>query len=512
VVRRALVCAPLMPEYDRESGGQSIFDLVMYLRDTGWAVSFAAQNPAEGARYRRQLQQQGVAVYAGFSPRLEELITYGELDLAIFAFWYIAEELLPQVRAGSPTTRVAVNTMDLHFLRNARRAFTAWRGSVGQLGAEAASEFARELNVYAASDAVFTVSAKEAAILNDFIGDPGLAHVVADNEPMESSPHGFSNRSGVVFVGNFRHPPNIEAVEYLCKEVVPRLNRRLLARHPLYIVGNDLHRKGVAKFADGVPGVRMVGWVPSLTPYYHKARVAVSPVLHGAGTKRKVLQALMAKTPTVSTTLGLEGFNLEHGRDVLVADDPTSFAASIERLLQDGALWRKLSQNGRARVAARYERANVQRQFVDVLERVLAREPKKVDVDEGQLAELRVAKRARYARLIERIKAATLEALPPASRVAVASRGDDELLNLNGHEGWHYPQTRGGIYAGHHPANSAEAIGELEKLRARGAQFLMLPSTALWWLDQYPEFREYLQRNCRKIFDERNTCLIYALS
>src|ERR687893_209574 len=64
--KRALVCAPHLPEYDRESGSRRTFHLIEFLREAGWAVTFIAQNPAEGEqRYVRALQQRGVATYVG---------------------------------------------------------------------------------------------------------------------------------------------------------------------------------------------------------------------------------------------------------------------------------------------------------------------------------------------------------------------------------------------------------------------------------------------------------------
>src|SRR3954454_18883358 len=164
-VRRVLIAAPLMPEFDRESGSQRIFDLIMLLRDAGWAVSFVAENGQGGKRYARLLQQRGVAVYDGFGERIERLITRGRLDLVIFAFWHLAEAHMHLVRRLSPQTRIIVDTIDLHFLREARRLFQAARRGdtaaigdcTGALDAGYGSKMVRELNTYAAADGVFAV-------------------------------------------------------------------------------------------------------------------------------------------------------------------------------------------------------------------------------------------------------------------------------------------------------------------------------------------------------------------
>jgi glycosyltransferase involved in cell wall biosynthesis len=499
-----------MPEYDRESGGQSIFDLIMYLRDAGWAVSFAPQNPADGFRYARLLQQRGVATYAGFNERLDDLIKYGRLDLAIFAFWYIGEELIPRVREWSPRTHIAVNTMDLHFLRNARRILGSQNGSQpSALGDDYAAELTRELNTYASADAVFAVSRKEAHLLNDFLGDPNLAHVVSDYEQVPATPPKFSNRRGILFVGNFRHPPNAEAVEHLCKDIVPRIDPDILAQHPVYIVGNDLDDR-VRSYGTGLPSVRMVGWVPTLAPYLESAAIAVVPVLHGAGTKRKLLQALMAGLPTVSTSVGVEGFDLEQGAEVLVADDPAAFAKDVERVLTDEKLWRRLSASGQKRLAPEYSREAVQACFLAVLDSIMAGKPKGSPI--GSLSNDRSAERSLYVDLVKRVHSVVESATPPGSTVAIVSKGDDSLVQVEGRQGWHFPATNGGAYAGYYPADTTAAIAALEALKRDGAEYVVFPSTAFWWLDHYEGLHEHLATRCREVARDEGSCLIFGLT
>jgi ubiquinone/menaquinone biosynthesis C-methylase UbiE len=101
--------------------------------------------------------------------------------------------------------------------------------------------------------------------------------------------------------------------------------------------------------------------------------------------------------------------------------------------------------------------------------------------------------------------------LPQDAKVAVVSHGDDELLNLNGCVGWHFPQTSEGIYAGHHPKDSDDAIAQLEQLRSAGADFLLLPSTSSWWLNHYDAFKQHLEVNYCEIAREERACVIFDL-
>src|SRR5688572_24292425 len=120
---RALVCAPLMPEFDRERGSKRVYDLIEFLAEAGWQVTFACREIRDGSRYRRLLHQRGVATCVGFGDRFEQLVRVALFDLALLAFWQVAEELLPLIRRESPDTRILIDSIDVHFLRNARQTF-----------------------------------------------------------------------------------------------------------------------------------------------------------------------------------------------------------------------------------------------------------------------------------------------------------------------------------------------------------------------------------------------------
>ena len=118
--------------------------------------------------------------------------------------------------------------------------------------------------------------------------------------------------------------------------------------------------------------------------------------------------------------------------------------------------------------------------------------------------------RPAYNELVERIRQAVCEAVPAGATVAVISKGDAELLNLGGRQAWHFPQHEDGTYAGHHLADSAECIAELARLRAKGADFLVIPSTATWWLDHYEAFARYLADHWRVVLKNSDCAVVTA--
>lgn len=104
------------------------------------------------------------------------------------------------------------------------------------------------------------------------------------------------------------------------------------------------------------------------------------------------------------------------------------------------------------------------------------------------------------------------EATPPDAVVAVVSKGDPRLLELEQRSGVHFPAEADGRYAGHYPKTSEEALAQLEAQRGAGAQFLCIPATALWWLDHYQGFAAWLNAHCRVAVREVETCIVYDLS
>lgn len=503
----ALICSYYLPQGDLDSSSRRLLHFVGFLRDAGWEVTVAAKNLARVDRVTRILRQRGVAAYSVTTPEFEEVVSEQQFDVAILAFWHIAEPIFDLLRRKSPTTRVIVDSMDLHFVRHARRIFGSETPDHRLLDERYANEAIRELNAYSAADLVLAVSEKEARLVNDLLGDDALARHVPDCEDLPRSAVPFEARRGMVFIGNFEHPPNADAVRYLCDEIVPRLDADLLAEHPLLIGGNHLGPE-LHEHMHGVPGVRVVGWVPSVLPYIERARVSAIPLLYGAGTKRKMIQTLMVGTPAVTTRIGAEGLALEDGTHVLLAEEPEAFAAKVARLLREEGLWQRIAAEGREHALSLHGRGLARGRLLAALGAALARRPKSLlPAGDGHRETLG---RERYAALVRRIRRVVRQTLPEGATVAVVSRGDPDLLSLDGRAAWHFPRDSSGEYAGFHPRESTDAISHLEALRAEGAEFL-LPSTALWWLDHYEEFRRHLETCFATLLRDDDTCVIFNL-
>ncbi len=488
---RALVSQTRFPEIDRDRGSQRVDLFIQWLLEEGWSVSFVASEGVGDPRHQHRLRQQGVATFTGYDD-VEELIAAGDFELAVLAFWQPASKLLPVLRKVSPNTRVIVDSIDLHFLRDARRVF----GAGTPLGERFGSQFVGELNTYRSADVVLTVSIKEADLLADFLG-PDRAYELPLAEPLSRSQARFEQRSGILFVGNFRHLPNGEAVEYLCRDILPRLDSELLAAHPLSVVGSSLDDK-VRAHGRGLPAVKMIGWVPSVLPYLESARVCAVPLLHGAGVKGKVVESLMTGTPVVTTAIGAEGIGLRHSEHAVIAETPGDLAAGLAHMLTDAQEWQRLANAGHELVSARHDPMRVRERFLAIVREVLSAPARAEHSSEGFR---HVRRRELEYRETVMATGETLRRVTElGSTVLVVSQGDDGLADVEGRHGCHFPQAPDGGWAGYHPPDSDAAVRHLEELRQRGARYLAIPSPSFWWLHHYGKLDTHLRDHYSRIY------------
>jgi hypothetical protein len=118
---------------------------------------------------------------------------------------------------------------------------------------------------------------------------------------------------------------------------------------------------------------------------------------------------------------------------------------------------------------------------------------------------------ANYADSLPQIREVVRSFIPAEATVLVVSKGDNELLKLDGRQSWHFPRGERGEYAGYYPADSADAIAHLESLIAQGGEFLLFPAAAFWWLEHYGDFHEYLNQHHTRIATDAR-CIIFRLS
>ncbi len=253
-----------------------------------------------------------------------------------------------------PGVPVALDHHNIESHLVARRAAAARPGAARlYLAAEAAKLAALERRYARAAAVNLVCSALDAARLSTVA--PGAQTVVVPNgtDPARLGGAGPAPEPGhLLFLGGLSWFPNASGLRWFLREVWPVV-RASRGDARLTVIGAD-PPADIRRSAAADSRIALAGQVPDVAPAFARAAAFVCPILDGGGTRLKVLDALAARTPVVSTTLGCEGLDLEPGRHYLAADEPAAFARETLRLLADPTLAGRLADAGRRVVMERF--------------------------------------------------------------------------------------------------------------------------------------------------------------
>jgi polysaccharide biosynthesis protein PslH len=202
-------------------------------------------------------------------------------------------------------------------------------------------------------DRIAAVSAVDKKIIQDH--NPSLKVWVVpnpvDTEYYQPSPQPRTGKE-LLLIGDLSFPAHIDAVWFFLREIFPRIlasapdaRLTLLGRYP------QTQKRALREFS---MNVELVGYVEDIRPYLERARVVVVPLRIGGGTRIKILTAMAAGVPVVSTTIGCEGIEVVPETEILLADNPQEFAGRVLHLFEDGKLWATLQASGRRLVENHY--------------------------------------------------------------------------------------------------------------------------------------------------------------
>jgi len=172
-----------------------------------------------------------------------------------------------------------------------------------------------------------------------------------DCEYFADVPAAAGGRRDVLFMGRMDYHANIDAALYFAREIWPLVRQRRPELR-LTIVGAQPPNAILGLRA---PDVVITGTVDDVRPFYRSALVSVVPLRVGGGTRLKVLEAMAAGTPVVSTTLGAEGLATAPGKNILIADTPEEMADAIVSLQAESPQWNELAANGGRLVQEKYD-------------------------------------------------------------------------------------------------------------------------------------------------------------
>jgi glycosyltransferase involved in cell wall biosynthesis len=333
-VGHALVIDHSFPTPWSDAGSAAVVSHIRALQDLGYKVSFVPGGPADmHPKATPALERFGVACF--YKPAFQGVVDVlreigGSLDVVYIHRLSNARGYLDDVRRLAPRARVVFSVADLHYLREERQAELT---GDALLKDAAQDQRAAELAVAAKVDAIITHSSVEAAMLRAELPGATVA-VVPWLIPSVPVKRPVAERSGLAFVGSYRHAPNLDAARWLVEEIMPLVH----ARNPsivCYLVGEGLPDDLQSPER---PWLRVLGWVSDLhEQVYERVRLTVAPLRFGAGVKGKVLESLAVGVPCVMTTLAAEGIPLPAGARGWIRDQAADFADAIVAM-HDGAL------------------------------------------------------------------------------------------------------------------------------------------------------------------------------
>jgi sugar transferase (PEP-CTERM/EpsH1 system associated) len=261
--------------------------------------------------------------------------------------------------AARPRPRIVFDNLNCEHLLQRRAFLTDLRAPGRWPGAAYSFVQWQRLRRYEAqicrgADHVLAVSEEDAAMLRKLVS--GLDVTVVPNgvntRTYTPSPPDPSAPPTLVFTGTMDFRPNVDAVLWFAHQVLPRVREKIPEVH-LFVVGQRPHRR-----LEGLqthPAITLTGWVDNVRPYIAQAAVYVAPLRIGGGTRLKLLEAMAMAKPVVATRLGAEGYPVEDGRELLLADTVSSFAMAVVSLLRAPKRRAELGQSARAFVERYYD-------------------------------------------------------------------------------------------------------------------------------------------------------------
>lgn len=362
----------LVPEPDHDSGSIRTTAMLKLLLEQGFDISFQPLWKKDES-YILRLRFLGVDVLevedqTKWPMQQEGLCKY---DLILVARRYVFEVTKKQLLWACPDVAIIYDTVDLHFLREARNQMTldangtydmakegmmqvlAWLEGDNPAAAAIRPQRDVELSHIDTAQLTLVVSADEIDVIRHYRPTAQIKVLSNIHDSLMLPAVDCPSRNGIIFVGHLAHVPNQQAIIHIITDILPIIKANLPTQYRpdfmVHIVGSD-------ELPDHVQKVMMHAKLPvmfhgyltddELSSLYMAIKVAIAPLMSGAGVKGKVNQAMKYGVPVVATRIAVEGMHVHDGDDCLVADNLKDFAMKIIQVYSNCTLWEHLTQGG----------------------------------------------------------------------------------------------------------------------------------------------------------------------
>jgi glycosyltransferase involved in cell wall biosynthesis len=348
-MKNLLIIGFVWPEPNSTAAGSRMLQLIDLFQKKGFTVTFVcAASKSEKSFNLVTLNIQTFEILLNNSS-FDSLVKDINPDLVLFDRFLTEEQFGWRVAENCPKAIRILDTEDLHFLRNARR--EAYKNNEKVDLKHLTSDLAkREIASIYRCDLTLIISKHEMKLLKKtFNIDNSLLHYVpfllnkVNPETILSYPT-FKNRNHFISIGNFKHEPNWNSVQYLKTDIWP-LIREKLPEAEMHIYGSYAMEK-VQQLHNKKEGFLIKGWAENVEVVFTNARVCLAPLQFGAGLKGKLIDAMKYGTPSVTTNIGAEAMHNKLPWNGFITDNPQEFALKSLVLYTNENLWKNAQQNG----------------------------------------------------------------------------------------------------------------------------------------------------------------------
>lgn len=358
--QQLLIIGFVWPEPNSSGAGTRMLQLMELFLKQGWKITFACA--ASDSEFMFDVTSLGVEKVSiaindsGFDDFVKAL----NPTIVLFDRFMVEEQFGWRVAEQCPNALRMLDTIDLHSLRIARQKATKEQVEfhLDDLFSDTAK---REIASIMRCDIALLISEVEMELLQKHYKiAPSLLYYLPflvnaiDQETIQSWLP-FEDRKDFIFIGNFLHEPNWNAVQYLKESIWPLLIKEL-PEASMQIYGAYPSQK-VLQLHNPKERFLVMGRAKNAFDVVSKARVVLAPLRFGAGAKGKLIEAMQCGTPSVTTTVGAESMNGDLQWSGSIADDPAAIAKAAVKLYQDKNSWNQAQQNGIVIVNKRYEKS-----------------------------------------------------------------------------------------------------------------------------------------------------------
>lgn len=372
-MKKVLVIGYVWPEPNSSAAGSRMLELVQLFLSLRCDVTFASA--AALSEHRFDLNQIGVTekTIALNCSSFDSFITELQPDLVLFDRFFTEEQFGWRVEQQCPQALRILDTEDFHSLRHARQQLLkaaqkdagteAARQAVPPVSATAAELYTqmsgsdmaqREVAAMFRCDLSLMISEVEMELLQNYFAVPAqllfYCPFLSQPEIVDKKLPDFSARQHFITIGNFRHEPNWDSVQWLKHQLWPLVRAQFLqanmAPPELHIYGAYPPPKATQLY-NAREGFHIKGWAEDAQEVMQNARVCLAPLRFGAGIKGKLMDAMHSGTPSVTTRIGAESMSGGLEWCGAIEDDAAAFARAAFDLYTQADLWQAKQQQGR---------------------------------------------------------------------------------------------------------------------------------------------------------------------